>query len=186
MLEEGAGPGDNAPPTPNAPLTPTLPSCSLSCACSVLALPLVTRGLEDVVLWKYEACPHALRHLKASIRGALAPHRTPCVLCSRLPPRHAHHNPLRLLSAEEQAQASEKPSRLSEVAELVEPQCDSRGCAHFVDEETEAEDGLTVTKTGQEKSERAWGLVLTSHAAAAGFLSFLPTSPLKPHIVSLT
>lgn len=75
---------------------------------------------------------------------------------------------------------------MSQVAELVEPQCDSRGCAHFVDEETEAEEGLTVTKTGQEKPERAWGLVLTSRAAAAGFLSFLPTSPLKPHIVPLT
>lgn len=109
------------------------------------------------MLWKYEARPHALGHLKASIRGALALHRTPWVLCSRLPPRHARHNPLRLLSAEEQARASEKPSRLSQVAELVEPQCDSRGGAHFVDEETEPEEGLTVPKTGQEKPERAWG-----------------------------
>ena len=81
-------------------LRPRRLSLQLHRVCSVLALPLVTGGLEDVVLWKREACTHALGHLKA-----LAPHRTPCVLCSRLPPRNARHNPLRLLSAEEQARA---------------------------------------------------------------------------------
>ena len=42
---------------------------------------------------------------------------------------------------------SERLSHLSQVAELVEPKSDSRGCAHLTDEETEAEEELAVAKT---------------------------------------
>lgn len=36
---------------------------------------------------------------------------------------------------------------MSQVSELVEPKSDSRGCAHFTDEETKAEEEIAVAKT---------------------------------------
>lgn len=87
-----------------APSTPTLlPLSTVRARC--LALPLITRGLEDVVLWKYEAVP--------MLSGTSKPPSEPLlfwdtvVLCSRLPPRHIPQ-PSEAPGAEEQARASQR------------------------------------------------------------------------------